>query len=166
MEIQFLWKPRSLNRDVLRPHYIHVPYYTSAASTGWAHWAKAILVNSLLFMRRVIPHLFQLSFGRACRNAARNPSSQLLTLSLLRRNFPLDCFSSPLIWPSHLFFFYMQPNWQISFKHFFFTSNKYQLCFFFLSIKRTIVSVTICIFPSGESNFKEKVFGLLMQIEM
>lgn len=27
------------------------------------HWAKAILLNSLPFMRRVIPHLFQLGFA-------------------------------------------------------------------------------------------------------
>lgn len=62
-------------------------------------WAKAILVNSLPFMRRVIPRLFQLSFAWACRDEPRKPSIAA-SRSFAAENFTLDCFSPPLIWPS------------------------------------------------------------------
>lgn len=66
------------------------------------HWAKAILVNSLPFMRRVIPHLFQLSFARACRDEPRK-TIHAASHSFAPENFTLDCFSPPLIWPSVFF---------------------------------------------------------------
>lgn len=71
------------------------------------HWAKAILVNSLPFMRRVIPRLFQLSFARACRDDPR--SSSLFCCRELHSRL----LSSSIDLTFHVFlcvFFYRQSN--------------------------------------------------------
>lgn len=73
----------------------------------WVHWAKAILVNSLPFMRRAIPRLFQLTSAWACRDDQR--SFSLLFFSLRRTSlltadfFFLYHWSDPLCFPAPLF---------------------------------------------------------------
>lgn len=113
----------------------------------WVRWAKAILVNSLHFMRRVIPRLFQLSFARACRDESWKPASQLLAL-FAAENFTLDL----LFYSIDLtFVFSCVPFWNSSWPCCF-NSRQTNSRFVFFWMKKTSVGVTFLMFPEAKVN--------------